>query len=144
MLLEDLLVSLGVSKLDMFESIGRSNPVDFFFKHGSRRYCVEIKVRDRKFLDSDCHFLEVAKCDRILKAMKANNCNEAIYVNFFGDDDVIIYKLTNGVKFEKDTIKMNLTTAINNGKVLKEVYKCTPRHGVRLKRTSKGWIINES
>lgn len=141
-LFSDLLLSLGVGEQKMFPSVGLRNPVDYFFIHNDKRYCVEIKVRDKRFAGLKTHFLEVKKKNAMLKAMEDNECQEGIYVNFFGDNLVVIYNLKKTDSYPVIEMKCNRFTAVNAGKIVKDVIECPAEQGVWLikcKKTGK-WV----
>lgn len=140
-LLEGMLLSLGVEERNMFRSIGRLNPVDFFFIHKSRKFCVEIKVRDAIYKGLETHFLEAKKAKGMEAERVRNECTDAIYVNFFGDDCAVVYNLKNTKNYKVTSVKCNRYTAVNSNKVAKDIIECPASDGIWLNRVNNRWII---
>lgn len=140
-LLEELLLSIGVERRNMFPSIGRMNPVDFFFIHNKRKFCVEIKVRDERYKNSETHFLELKKAENMEIERIKNECSDAIYVNFFGEDTAIIYNLKNTKSYNLTEVKCNRYTAVSANKIPKKIIECPASEGLWLKKLNNVWTI---
>lgn len=133
-LFEQLMLSLGVDPKNMFPSRGEFNPCDYFFKHKGRTFCVEIKVRDKSYLNFPTHFLEMKKAKMLLESARENKCSDIIYVNFFGSDQCVVYNVKKAlVKYRVDVVKCNKRTAIQSEKVDKPVICCPKDDGIWLK-----------
>lgn len=71
------------------------DPVDLYFTHKGKKVVVEIKCRDLKYLDYDEHIIEEKKLLALQEAKERENCYTAYYVNFFGENTMIIHTLAN-------------------------------------------------
>lgn len=117
-LLKSFLDQIGAT--DQQPTTGKYNPVDYYFTLRGEKYVVEIKCRDIKYKDYDTHMIEDCKLKALLQAKKDDNCDYALYINFFRDDIVYLYSTTDIINKAKPEIKYcNRTTAIDSGKINK-------------------------
>ena len=103
---------------------------------GGNKIAIEIKVRDIKYLDYDTHLLEVNKLKSMLSVSK-----NALYVNFFGDNDLIIYD-KNAFQNAVGEIKAcRRKTSFKSDYVDKEVLFLDSKLGIRYTKDEEGdWI----
>lgn len=111
-----------IPEIEQHETDDKYNPVDYYFSYGNKNFVAEIKCRDPKYLDCETHIIESKKLNAITEAMLNNNCDNAYYINFFGDDIAYIYP----IKYIKengniDKLRCNKTTAYYNGKTVKDI-----------------------
>lgn len=100
------------------------------------KVAVEIKVRDVKYLDYDTHLLEASKLKSMLKASK-----NALYVNFFGDNDLIIYDKNAFQNAVAETKACRRKSSVKSDYIDKEVLFLDSKLGIRYTKDEEGdWI----
>jgi hypothetical protein len=85
-LLKSFLDQVGAE--DQQPTVGRYNPVDYFFTYKGKKVVAEIKVRDVQYQNYSTHLIEDSKLKALFKAKEDNGCDFAYYINFFGEDAV--------------------------------------------------------
>lgn len=116
------------------------DPVDLYFTHKEKKIVAEIKCRDIKYLDYPDHIIESIKVQALLSAKEKENCHIAYYVNFFGENIVIIYTINSILEYSrKDNLWCNRTTSANTGKKDKEVYYIPKDLGWIYKKEDEVW-----
>ena len=148
-LFKSILDQLGIQQQhpsqDLFDTI------DYYYTNQKGEAVgVEIKKRDQKYLSYPTHFLEVAKYTALIKRLDQKEFNKVLYVNFFGEDIAYIYSIETirkGIQKKQvqlSSINCNKTTAIQQGKVEKQIIEVPLSLGIRLERQNDKWIIIKS
>lgn len=123
---------------------------DYSYTNNGNNVGVEIKKRDIKYLNYPTHFMELSKYNSLCQLVDNKTFDKILYVNFFGDKIAYFYSLKNirnaiaNKKITISTIRCNKTTAINKGKVDKEIIELPLELGIRLEKIGDKWkIINK-
>lgn len=111
-----------VGAIDQQPTEDQFNPVDYYFTYKGKNVVAEIKVRDEKCRQYNTHLIEDEKLKSIEKAKAENDCDNAFYANFIGENLLYIYS-TSSIRenTEIEYLYCNRTTADDNGKVSKAV-----------------------
>lgn len=96
-------------------STGLYDNIDVDFNYKNVDITAEIKVRDIKYKNYNTHFLELYKYIKVMEYATVNNKSEAVYLNFFGDCWLYVYKLSQIDITEISKIWLVATTSENNG-----------------------------
>lgn len=116
----EMLTQFGAT--DLQPTTDAYDKVDIYFTHKGKNIVAEIKCRDIKYLDYPEHIIEEIKIKGMFQAKNEKNCDEAYYVNFFGENVAIVYTLKAILKHSrKDTLWCNRTTAELSNKIEKVV-----------------------
>lgn len=95
--------------------------VDVCFEYSNKSIAAEIKVRDEKYRKYKTHFMELNKLINVTNYVDKNNKDGALYMNFFGENWLYIYKVsqisTNNIK----NWNLVVTTAEDNGSKMKDI-----------------------
>ena len=76
------------------------------YSHKGNKVVAEIKVRDIKYKDYSTHLMELDKFMNMTKAKIDNDCALGMYFNFFGDDDLYIYNISDINTIECEVISL--------------------------------------
>lgn len=117
----EFLNQYGVTDITLTED--PFDPVDLYFTHKGKKVVVEIKCRDIKYLEYDEHIIEEKKLLALIEAKERENCHTAYYVNFFGENTLIIYTLNNIINItDVKYIYCNKTTVESSTKRSKRIF----------------------
>ena len=134
----ELLTQSGAT--DLAPTTDIYDKVDYYFTNKGKKIVAETKCRDLKYLNYDEHIIEETKYWSLREAKIAQNCDDAYYVNFFGEDVAIIYTINAIIKHSrKDTLWCNKTTSVYSGKKDKEVYYIPMECGQMYKKEDGIW-----
>ena len=114
--------------------------VDYYFTHKGKKIVAEIKCRDIKYLEYPEHIIEEIKIKGMYQAKTENNCDDAYYVNFFGESIAIIYTLNAILKHSRQAkLWCNKTTSVYSGKEEKVVFYIPVECGKKYIKTDGIW-----
>ena len=115
----DWLKEIGATDIKFTED--RYDVVDVCFNYAGKSIAAEIKVRDEKYRKYTTHFMELSKYINVTNYVDTNDKDGALYMNFFGENWLYIYKVnqinTNFIK-NWDLVR---TTAEDRGTRMKEI-----------------------
>lgn len=116
------------------------NPIDGFFELNGKKIVVEIKTRDKRYVNYLTHLIQIDKYMNLTKARADNNCYTGMYVNIFDSDTIYIYDLRDISNNNCSLVsKMaNRYTAINCGQTVKQFYEIPTRFAKVFKRDENG------
>lgn len=121
----------------------------YYWNRKGNRIGVEIKTRSQKYEGYDTHLLEVSKFNALAAKIRHKEIASAIYANFFGSDTLYLYSIRAIAKGLKEgRIKVTykycpVTTAADNGMMLKQVIEIPKSSGVRYRLIDNKWIKSE-
>lgn len=121
---------------------------DYSYTNKGKNIGVEIKKRDLRYLNYPTHFMEVTKFNSLMKLIKEGQFDGIVYANFFGETVAYLYSvqtIAKGIregKIKVSTVPCNKTTAIDNGKVDKQIIELPLEYGIRCEKMAGEWIFN--
>lgn len=126
------------------ETTNQFDPVDYYFSKENVKAVVEIKVRNIKYQYYPTHYLEYYKYQNIINKKNINNCNIALYCNFFGNNTLYIYNLKH---LEDSSIQSNYsfcpkTSAGDKSLVQKEIIELNTKLASVFIRQNGIWILD--
>lgn len=116
------------------------NPVDGFFELDNKKIVVEIKTRDKQYMNYLTHLIQIDKYMNLTQAKLTNNCYTGLYVNIFGNDTIYIYNLKdiNSNNCSITERMANRYTAISSDKKRKQFYEIPTRFAQVFKKDKNG------
>lgn len=120
-----------------------TNPMDIadsIFKTKDKTILVEIKHRNIKYLNYPTHIMEYKKLVALYEKSNKLKCDGIFYVNFFGDNDLIIYSQKAFNSASQTNMECKKTTAVNTGYINKDVLMLDSNLGQHFKKINEKWI----
>ena len=144
-LFKSLLESQNIK--DSQASTLKYDTADYYYRNRKgQQIGVEIKTRSIQYECYDTHFMELAKYNSLMKKIKDGEVVNAVYANFFGEDSAYLYPIGIIQRGLKDgSIKIvsrycPVTTAINKGKMMKQVIEIPRSLAWRYEFKNNQWI----
>lgn len=110
----------------------------FINKSTGRRYICEIKVRSLGLLDSDYHYMDESKYNKIADKVIGTPLG-VFYFSFFGDNHLLIYDLRKCSPIYKE-IECNRKTVIKSERIVKNVVAFNPSDAIKYIKEDGKWI----
>ncbi len=110
---------LGANSIEF--TSGKYEITDCNFIYKDKSMTAEIKVRDEKYRTYKTHFMELNKYINIQNYVYKNNKDGALYVNFFGENWLYIYIVSNINTNTIDKVNLVKSTAEDRGKRNKDI-----------------------
>lgn len=114
-----------------------------YFIYKEKKIVAEIKCRDIKYLDYNEHIIEETKLEALKEAKERENCDVAYYVNFFGENNLIIYTLNKIIQATRvDSLYCNNTTVEPSYKRDKRIIYIHKYLGCSYKKITGKWYYS--